>query len=279
MRRRISALLVWLLPLMAGSLSHAAPAEILVSRQLAEARQLAVGDRVRISTTRDDPGTEHRIVGIYEPLPDPFRLTDSRLEIRMHLPDLKRLNGDALDLQAADSVSRISVDLREGESAERFAADLLARYPLLQAQLTAGGAGDPFVVLERFHWAIAVVTVLGSTAFLLALMVMRSEERRQNAGVLRLIGITRRRVLQGVLVEGLWIAAAGTLIGLALALLLQDAFNRFFQWRYDTALLFVRVTTAIAIKCVLIAVPLGVLAGVISSWTLLRQDILKLIRR
>ena len=162
---------------------------------------------------------------------------------------------------------------------QRFAADLLARYPLLRAQLTEGNAGDPFVVLERFHWAIAIVTVLGSTAFLLALMVMRSEERRQNAGILRLIGVSRRRVLLGVLVEGLWIAAVGSLIGLVLALLLQGVFNRFFQWRYDTALIFVRVTTAIAIKCVLIAVPLGVLAGVFSSWTLLRQDILQLIKR
>jgi len=268
-----------LLLLLVGGVCLAEPAEVLVSRQLAQARGLTVGDAVLLSPAAEASPVEHRIVGIYEPVPDPFRLTDPRLEIRMHLSDLKRLEGDADDPQAADTVSRISVDLRDGESPQRFADDLLARYPLLSVQMTEGNAGDPFVVLERFHWAIAMVTVLGSTAFLLALMVMRSEERRQNAGVLRLIGVSRRRVLLGVLVEGLWIAAVGSVIGLLLALLLQGVFNSFFQWRYDTALIFVRVTTAIAIKCVLIAVPLGVLAGVCSSWTLLRQDILQLIKR
>ena len=43
----------------------------------------------------------------------------------------------------------------------------------------AGDGSDPFAVLERFHVAVAIVTVLGSTAFLLALMVMRAEERRE----------------------------------------------------------------------------------------------------
>ena len=64
-----------------------------------------------------------------------------------------------------------------------------------------------------------------------------------------------------------------------LAALLQGGFNRFFQWRYDTALVFVRVTASVAARCVAVAVPLGVLAGLVASWTLLRREILALIRR
>ena len=124
-----------------------------------------------------------------------------------------------------------------------------------------------------------MVTVLGSTAFLLALMIMRSDERRQVAGVMRLIGVSRRRVLIGVLVEALWIALVGSLLGILMAFLGQHLFNLVLQWHYDTTLVFVRVTAAIAIQSVLIAVPLGVLAGVVSSWTLLRQETLQLIRR
>ena len=54
----------------------------------------------------------------------------------------------------------------------------------------ARDGSDPFAVLERFHLAVAIVTVLGSTAFLLALMVMRAEERRETVGIIRLIGIS-----------------------------------------------------------------------------------------
>jgi hypothetical protein len=41
----------------------------------------------------------------------------------------------------------------------------------------------------------------------------------------------------------------------------------------------VHVTPGIAARCVALAVPLGVLAGLVASWTLLRRDIVALLRR
>ena len=41
-----------------------------------------------------------------------------------------------------------------------------------------GRQAGPFVVLERFHLAIAIVTIIASTVFLLALTVMLVDERR-----------------------------------------------------------------------------------------------------
>ena len=81
------------------------------------------------------------------------------------------------------------------------------------ASTTSTDADDPFAVLDRFHWAIAIVTVTGSTAFLLALMVMRAEERREIIGILRLMGIPTRSILAEVLLEGLLIATAGAVFG------------------------------------------------------------------
>jgi hypothetical protein len=60
---------------------------------------------------------------------------------------------------------------------------------------------------------------------------------------------------------------------------MQGLFNRFFPWYYDTALVFVDVTPSIVVRCVLLAVPLGVAAGLFASWTLLRREILELLRR
>ncbi|HEX7607246.1 MAG TPA: hypothetical protein VF348_11085 [Usitatibacter sp.] len=59
----------------------------------------------------------------------------------------------------------------------------------------------------------------------------------------------------------------------------QGAVNAFFQWRYDTALVFVRVTRAIALESIAVSVPLGILAGLAGSWALLRRDVLALVGR
>jgi putative ABC transport system permease protein len=134
-------------------------------------------------------------------------------------------------------------------------------------------------VLDRFHWAIAVVTVAGSTAFLLALMVMRAEQRRDIIGILRLMGVPSRSILLEVLLEGLLIAIAGAIFGILAAVAAQGAINRFFQWRFDTTLVFVRVTARIAWEAVAFAVPLGVLAGLAASWTLLRRSVVSLVGR
>jgi ABC-type lipoprotein release transport system permease subunit len=255
---------------------------IVLSRRAVEATGLAVGDIVQLSADPASRGAPpFRIAGVYEPVPDPFRLTADRFETRMHLTDLIELTAAAADPLAAESVTRINVALADPSDADAFARDLRAKLPGLAARPTQspGDGSDPFVVLERFHVAIAAVTVIGSGAFLLALMVMRSEERRETAGILRLIGFTRPRILLEIFTEGMLVAAAGTAFGLALAGVLQGMFNRFFQWHYDTALVFVRVTPGIAMKCIAISAPLGVLAGLVASWTLLRRNIMALLRR
>jgi len=124
-----------------------------------------------------------------------------------------------------------------------------------------------------------VVTVIGSTAFLLALMVIRAEERKETVGVLRLIGISRKTIMTEVIVEGLLVAMAGAAVGVLIAAAAQHAVNRFFQARYDTTLVFIRVSAAIAMRSIAVAVPVGVVAGAVASWTLLRRSASSLVRR
>ena len=117
------------------------------------------------------------------------------------------------------------------------------------------------------------------TFLALALMVLLVEERRETIGILRLIGLRKGRLLLQVFAEGLLIAAVGAAFGVVLAVVLQGGINRFFQWRYDTALIFVRITPRIAVRCVLVSMPLGILASLVSSWTLLRSNVMNLARR
>ena len=284
LRPRVLAAIIILVAL-AGAAVHAqtdAPADILVSRQLAESERLSVGDVVRLATNADgSQARQFRIAGIYEPTPDPQRLGAVPREVRLHLPDLLDMTRAPDEPAGTEPVDGINVLLVDGTDADTFARDLNARMPgvgAIRADL-AGNAVGTFTVLERFHYAIAAVTILAATVFLLALTIMLVDERRETVGVLRLIGLPVRRILSQILLEGLLVAATGTAFGLLLAVGSESLINRFFQWRYDTALLFVGITPRVALICAWIAVPLGAAATVVASWALLRRNGLRLVRR
>ena len=278
---RLIALIGWLLPATAGAQDTQLP-NVLVSRQLAESERLTVGSVVRLAT--DASGTrsqEFRVGGIYEPTPDPSRLGQVPRAVRLHLPDLLDMTRPVGIPAGAEYISSVNVALVNPDDAHQFARDVDARLPGVVALPSgeAAGSAGPFRVLERFHLAIAIVTIVAATVFLLALTIMLVDERRETVGVLRLIGLPVRRILAQILLEGLMVAGVGAIFGLVLAVLSEQLINQFFQWRYDTALVFVRVTRDVALTCVTIAVPLGASATVVASWALLRRGGLRLARR
>jgi ABC-type lipoprotein release transport system permease subunit len=276
-----AALFVLLLLTTASAGAQSPAPEILVSRQLAESRGLAVGDTVTLAAdAAATTATAFRIAGVYEPTPDPSRLGSAQLEVRLHLPDLLTLIRPPETPAGTEHVQFINVALTDPADARRFARDVTARMPGVIARPTVDADDTgPFVVLERFHLAIAIVTIAAATVFLLALTIMLVDERRETVGVLRLIGLPARRILVQVFLEGVLIATVGALFGLVLAAASQTLINRFFQWRYDTALVFVRITPEVAATCVAIAIPLGAVATVVASWALLRRNALRLARR
>jgi ABC-type lipoprotein release transport system permease subunit len=254
---------------------------ILVSRQLAARAHLRVGDEVTFATEpQGGRRATFHVIGVYEPTPDPMRFTAERIEARMHLPDLIALAADPRDPAAAEAVTAINVALADASDGRGFAADVASRTPTVLVRPAADlRESDVFAVIDRFHVAISAVTVVGATAFLLALMVIRAEERRETIGILRLIGISQRSLLSSIAMEGLVIAIAGAAFGVALAVATEGLINRYFQARYDTALVFIRVTAPLAVRAVAVAAPLGIAAGIAASWTLLRRNVLSLFHR
>jgi len=255
-----------------------APEPILIARQLAQSEGLRVGQIVRLSPRSTGAGARaFRIEGIFEPTPDPARLGTLPRIVRMHLPHLLALTAEPGQRASAESVT---VGLKDPSEAAQFARDLTSRVPGVSARTTSDPAdAGPFRVLQRFHLAIAIVTIIAATVFLLALTIMLVDERRATVGVLRLIGLPTNRILVQLFIEGVLIAGVGAAIGLVMAIGSENLINAFFQWRYDTAPLFVRIAFNVAARCVAIAVPLGVTATVVASWALLRRNGLALARR
>jgi ABC-type lipoprotein release transport system permease subunit len=254
---------------------------VLVSRQVAEEQGITVGAIVEVAPPSGSRAGRFRVAGIYEPTPDPGRLGAVIREVRMHLPDLLEMTREDGAIAGTDHVETVNIALTDPGDGRAFARDVNARLPGVLARTTAdaAGAGGPFRVLERFHLAIALVTIVAATVFLLALTIMLVDERRETVGVLRLIGLPTGRILTQIALEGLLVAGVGSAFGLVLAAASEALINRFFQWRYDTALVFVHITPAVALQCIAIAVPLGMAATVVASWALLRRNALRLARR
>jgi ABC-type lipoprotein release transport system permease subunit len=258
------------------------PPSILVSRQLAEAEGLRVGQLVRLSTRADGRNPREFVIqDIFEPTADPARLGAVPRKVRMHLPDLLDLTRPAGVPAGSERLEGINVKLADAGDAAAFSKDLSARMPGVLARPASEAAGNasPFQVLERFHLAIASVTIAAATIFLVALTIMLVDERRATVGILRLIGLPAQRILFQLVLEGLLIATLGAVFGIILALASEQVINAFFQWKYDTALVFVRITPWVAGVCSAIAVPLGAGATVAASWALLRRNGLSLARR
>lgn len=253
---------------------------ILVSRQLLAKAHLAIGDVVTLAgDLKGGNARTFTIAGVYEPTPDPMKFNVERIEARLHLDDLLALSADPADPSSADAVSAINVALSDPSSVNTFSRALSARTPFIFSTGTRDQESTTFLVIDRFHTAIAVVTVIGSTAFLLALMVIRAEERKETVGILRLIGISKKTIMTEVVVEGLLVAIAGAAFGVLVAAAAQHTVNQIFQARYDTTLVFMRVSPKIAMRSVAVAIPVGVVAGAVASWMLLRRGTSALVRR
>ena len=168
---------------------------VLISRQLSEGEHLSVGDVIRLSASDNGSNVQRfRIAGIYEPTPDPARLGAVIREVQLHLPDLLGLTREPSAPSGSEYVQTINVALVDPNDAEAFSRDVRARMPGIDAEPASGAAEStgPFIVLRRFHLAIAIVTIVASTVFLLALTIMLVDERRAAVGVLRLIGLPIR---------------------------------------------------------------------------------------
>lgn len=233
--------------------------EVVISDRTAARLGVAVGDTLEIAASADMRGSQRFVVaGIHRPRADPFEIGTRQLNLFFHLPDLERLLGDA------DRADRITVKLRDPVRAAQVASRL-QRFGIgvqaLSAEEAAERNSSTFVVISQFHKAIGLVSMVAGLVFLAAIMVLKVEEMRRELGVLRLLGISRRTVLRSVLLIAAIVSLLGSIAGIGLGRLAVAIINPAAQARYDTDLVFARVTPGIVALAVGLSIPLGLLAG------------------
>jgi putative ABC transport system permease protein len=113
---------------------------------------------------------------------------------------------------------------------------------------------------------------VASAIFLLCIMLLKVEERRRDAAVMRFTGISRRTIFAALLLEAILVAALGSLLGVLLAAGASAMTNLYYQRYFDTTLVFSVVTPDIVRFSVMLSLGLGLLAGAIAAGRLVRTN-------
>jgi putative ABC transport system permease protein len=239
--------------------------EIAVERHLARELGLSVGDTLRLGPTPDTVATLVRVAAVYEPRPDPAEIAKRERHLRMHVPDLASL------LRLPDRVDRLSIGLNPGISSDSAVAALNRTafgYRAYATTAIASESSQTFLVVSRFHRAIAVITIVASAVFLLCIMLLKVEERRLDAAVMRFIGVRRRTIFGALLLEAAVVAAFGSILGTGLAYLAGAATNAYYGRFFDTRLIFSLITPELVLFSVALSLALGIAAGALAAWRL-----------
>jgi putative ABC transport system permease protein len=253
--------------LLAARLTPAAAqvSEVAVERQLARELGLSIGDTLRLGPAPDSVATLVRVVAVYEPRPDPAEIAKRERHIRMHLPDLASLLG------LPDRVGRLSIGLNPGISTDSAVAAFNRTafgYRAYATTAIASESSQTFLVVSRFHRAIAVITIVASAVFLLCIMLLKVEERRLDAAVMRFVGVRRRTIFGALLLEAVVVAAFGSVLGTGVAYLAGAATNAYYGRFFDTTLIFSLITPDLVLFSVALSLALGIAAGAVAAWRL-----------
>ncbi|MFL5518161.1 MAG: FtsX-like permease family protein [Gemmatimonadales bacterium] len=256
-----------LLAVLTASAGQAQALELALERSTAVRLGLQLGDTVRLGTAPDSLLRLGVVRAIYQARPDPAEIARRALQARFHLPDLAELLG------APDRVDRFGLALAPGVSPDSAAAEVnrsafgFRAYPSAEI---ASESSRTFKVVSRFHRAIAVITIVASAVFLLCIMLLKVEERRLDAAVMRFVGVRRRTIFYALLLEAAALAVAGSVLGIAIALAAGAATNAYYQRFFDTQLVFSVITPRIVALGVGLSLVLGLAAGAIAAARLVR---------
>ncbi len=252
---------------------------IAIDERLASDYGLGVGDTVRVSAEAGTTGELVRVDAIVLRSADPSEVARSEFRVRLHLDQLQGL------IDSDDRVDRFAVAARQN-AGDNVTDTLVSRINHVAFGFRAHASRDvavessrTFQVVDRFHRAIGGITIVASTVFLLCILLLKVEERRRVIASLRLAGLSRRTVALFVIAEAGVIAVLGSAAGAVIGWIVTIAVNAHYQRVFRTPLTFAVLTPRILLFAVLLSILLGLVAGSLAAWRLVRQPPLALLGR
>ena len=235
-----------------SGVARLAPGEAIVGRELASDLGVRVGDRMTIQTGAVN---------------DSVRVTAL---VDLGVKDLNRRTV-IVPLRAAQNLlglpggaTSLDLTLKDVWSAQALAESLRGQYPYKieswqesNAQLVSA-LNAQSVSTTLIRGVVLVVVVLGIASVLVVSVV----QKRREIGILRAMGATRGQVLRVFLVQGAIVGALGSVLGIALAVLMIWLFTQFVRGSDGLPLFAITLPAATALQVALIATVCGVLAAI-----------------
>jgi len=260
--------------------AEGAPDDVAVSMRTARRLGLRVGDLIEVSA---DPTMARsrrvRVAAIWTGPEHPADVARGDPQLRLHLPVLEGV------LNRRDVVDRVVIRLRERTDprvATRTRDDLrnlgLGFDAYTIDELTER-TSQAFVVISRFHRAIALITICATGIFLVTLMALRLTETRREIGALRLMGLGRRTIGATIMLVAALVAAAGCGVGVALGAAMVWGINAYYQPLFGTSLRFAVLELPTVVFAGTLGVVLGLAAGAAVAVRVLRRSPLEQVSR
>jgi putative ABC transport system permease protein len=250
------------------------PRTIAIDERLAADANLKVGDRVIVANAPGGAGDTVVVAAITRGRADPSEVARSEYRVRMHLDQLQSLAGygDRVDRFAIGTRSKPATD-----SALQAINNVAFGFRAHRSRDIAVETSRTFLVVSRFHRAIGVITIVASAIFLLCIMLLKVDERRRDIAALRLLGISNRSIVRGVMIEAALVAVVGSAMGVALGWVASLIINWHYRGVYRTPLAFAVVTPGIVELAVALSLVLGLGAGLLAGRRLVGQPPLDLL--
>lgn len=233
------------------------PGEAILGRDLASDLGVRVGDRVAVVVAGSNGSN----------VSDSARVTAL---VDLGVRELNRRTV-IVPLRAAQSLvglpggaTNLDLTLFDVWAAADLSAELSRRYPYkveswqqLNAQLVSA-LNAQSVSTTLIRGVVMIVVVLGIASVLVVSVV----QKRREIGILRAMGATRSQVLRVFLLQGAIVGAAGSALGVLLAVALIWAFTTFVKGSDGLPLFSITLAPTLALRIALIATVCGVLAAV-----------------
>jgi putative ABC transport system permease protein len=196
-----------------------------------------------------------------------FYTAAGEVVLAVPLATLQSMGGSATD----DRVSLFMARVRDGVDPEAVRSWIERQLPRISA-ISTGSALRQFD--ERMGYFRQLAVILGSISlgvgFLLVttLVTVSVNERVGEIAVMRAIGVSRHHVVEQIVIEGVALAVAGTILGMGLGLVTARAFNAILADfpGLPAAFQFFVFRPRDAYAAMTMLATAGVLAGVYPAW-------------
>ena len=182
--------------------------------------------------------------------------------IILPLPTLQAL------LNKQRQVTVVNLRLHAAEEPEKVArvqALLAERFPdvLFLETKDLTDANQMLKLLRRMSWSVSLIALMMGLFFILNTLLMSVTERTREMGILAALGWHRRRIWAMVMMEGLLLSAAGSILGLAAGVL---GLNRLKSMESLEGFIEPALTLPFFLEVFFAAALLGVLGSLYPAW-------------